>query len=289
MSVESEVQADDIDVSKIWGAIFDSKYLILAASVGTALLAFAGSYLIRPVFRAEVLVSPAIQQANALGGLAAQFAGFVDLAGLAGGGDKAASIATLKSRLLTEAFIDDLKLLPVLFESKWDSTSNRWKAADPEKVPTLWDAYRYFDKDIRAIQEDRRTGLLTLAIEWRDPKIAAEWANELVRRANAKLQQDAITEGQKTIAYLEEQLGKAGTIEVRQALYSLIEAESKKIAVAHAREQFAFKVIDPAVAPRKKIRPNRVAILIAGFLAGLIVSGIWSVLSRRDGMKHQGD
>lgn len=254
---------------EIWAAIRSRKFTILAASFGMALLAAGSTYLVRPVFRAEVLVSPLGDQRNPLGAITAQFGGLAELAGVnvSGGGNRSTAIATLQSRSLAEAFIAEWNLLPVLFESAWDSTEKKWKDADPKKVPTLWDANQRFSK-LRKVHDDRKTGLVTLAIEWHDPHQAAAWANELVRRANARLQQATIAEGQKTIAYLEQQSARAGALEVRQALYSLIEVETKNIAVAHAREEFAFKVIDPAVAPRRKVRPNRSFITIMGFSIG---------------------
>jgi uncharacterized protein involved in exopolysaccharide biosynthesis len=166
--------------------------------------------------------------------------------------------------------------MPVLFADDWDAASRQWKG-DPEDAPTHWDAYELFS-DVRSVQEDRKTGLVTLTVDWQDPQQAAVWANELVARANSRLQQDAIEEGQKAIAFLQQQLGQAGAIEVRQALYSLIEAETKKVAIAHARKEFAFKVIDPAVAPRRKVKPQRRLIVVAGFLIGLIGSSFLAVL-----------
>jgi LPS O-antigen subunit length determinant protein (WzzB/FepE family) len=94
----------------------------------------------------------------------------------------------------------------------------------------------------------------------------------LVRRVNEKLQRDAIAEGERTIAYLKQQIAKAGEVEVRIALYNLVELETKKIAVANARTEYAFKVVDPAVVPRRKTSPKRVIFLILGMFIGLVAS-----------------
>jgi uncharacterized protein involved in exopolysaccharide biosynthesis len=185
---------------------------------------------------------------------------------------------------LSEAIIMERNLMPVLFADDWDEAARQWEG-DAEDAPTMWDAGNLFDSEIRRVSEDRKTGLVTLTIEWRDPLQAAEWANDLVKRANDRLQQEAITEGQKTIAFLEQQLAKASAVEVRQALYSLIEAETKKVAVASAREGFAFKVIDPAVAPRKRFKPQRKLIVVAGALIGLVGSSFLAVLLAAAGRK----
>lgn len=266
-----------ISLPEVVRALYERRIVITLAALLAGIVAGALSYLVKPIFRAEVLVVPSSQEQGAVSTLSAQLGGLADLVGFGGGlqGGRAAAIATLRSRALTEAFIEDHKLLPVIFASRWDKEDNRWKTNDPEKQPTVWDAYREFDKGIRQIQEDRKTGLVTLSIEWTDPVEASDWANELVRRANSKLQQEAILESEKTIAYLQEQLAKAGAVEVRQSLYSLIEAETKKIAVAHAREQFGFKVIDPAVPPKRRVWPARTMMVAVGFFLGLVACSAW--------------
>ena len=274
----------EISPSEIWEALYLKKYWIAAASFFAAVLAAGATYLIRPVFRAEVLVVPVSEQTNALRGFAAQFSGLAELAGvnLAGGGNsRAAAIATLKSRSLTESFILEHNLLPILFANEWDAVHNRWKTSDAKQNPTAWDGYELVDKRIRKIEIDRKSGLVALAIEWYDPETAAQWANELVYRANSRLQQETIEEGKKTIKYLEQQLTKATSIEVRQALYSVIEMETKNIAVAHAREEFAFKVVDPAVPPRKRIRPKRTQITLLGLTLGFLGASAIAVVLRR--------
>ena len=278
-AIERADFSDEIDLSSIWAAVWFFRFRVAAATLLMGALFAGGSYLLRPVFRAEVLLAPTTEQKNPLGSLAAQLGGFTELAGvrLGASSGRAEAVATLKSRALTEQFIKDRNLLPVLFESGWNNETGKWKSSDPDNVPTFWDAYWKFDRNIRRIQEDRKTGLVTLSVEWYDREVAAEWANELVRRANEKLQLQAISEGKKTISYLEQQLERANAIEVKQALYSLIEVETKQIAVAHAREEFAFKVIDPAVAPRRKVKPDRVALTLMGLVFGLGLATIWAV------------
>lgn len=60
-------------------------------------------------------------------------------------------------------------------------------------------------------------------------------------------------------------------IEIRESLYTLIESETKNAMLANAKDEFAFKIIDPAVAPEKRVRPKRTLIVMAaGLLGGFI-------------------
>ncbi len=267
---------DEIDLREYWQILVDNKQLIALVTGIVTAVALAAAFLLTPVYRAEVLLAPsASEKSGGLGALAGQFGDFAALAGinLGGGGDSTEeAIATLKSRALTDAFINENNLLPVLFADNWDSERKTWKKQDTKKIPTLWRAYEIFDKKIRTVFVDKKSGLVTLAIEWQNADQAAFWANDLVRRVNQQRQREAIREAESSIAYLQRQLTKTTSVEVEQAIYRLIEAQTKNIMVAQAREEYAFKVIDPAVPPEKIVKPKRLLVLILGFFVGITVA-----------------
>lgn len=265
------IDDDEIDLRELWEAVVEHRALVAAITSVSTAIAVAVALLLTPVFRAEVLLAPVASESKAgLAGLAGQFGDLASLVGInLGSGDLTQeAVAALKSRLLTEAFIKDKNLLPVLFEDDWDAEKKRWKHEDPEDIPTLWKAYELFDEDVRAVSIDKKTGLVTLAIEWKDAAQAAAWANELVARVNRQRQLEAIEEAENSIAYLQEQLKRTSTVEVQQAIYRLIETQTKAIMVAKTRRDYAFKIIDPAVPPEEKSRPKRALIVAFGFVLG---------------------
>jgi uncharacterized protein involved in exopolysaccharide biosynthesis len=213
--------------------------------------------------------------------LASQFEGLSALAGLSlrtGSNKKEEALATLQSRALTEAFIKENNLLPLLFRKAWDVDGKKWKVADPAKAPTLWDGEELFRKSVRQVTEIKKTGLVRLAIEWSDPQLAQQWANELVDRTNDMLRQRAIERSSRNIQFLEGQIAKRNEIEVRQAIYRLLENEMKMAMLAQGSSEFAFKVIDPAVVPQRRVRPRRTMIVVLGAMAGLTAACLLAVL-----------
>jgi uncharacterized protein involved in exopolysaccharide biosynthesis len=84
----------------------------------------------------------------------------------------------------------------------------------------------------------------------------------------------AISEAETSIEYLNKELQKTGVVEIQQAIYRLLEANYKTTSIANARSEYAFKVIDPAVAPdeNRRVRPKRSLIVILATLAGGFVS-----------------
>jgi hypothetical protein len=110
----------------------------------------------------------------------------------------------------------------------------------------------------------------------------------LVARTNESLRARAIDEARRSITFLEGELGKTSVVEREQIIYRLIEEKTSDIMMANARKEYAFLIVDPAVAaePHNFVRPNRLFIMVVGALVGLVVGilyvGIrWNLRSQR--------
>jgi uncharacterized protein involved in exopolysaccharide biosynthesis len=206
---------------------------------------------------------------NSLGG---SLGGLAAIAGLSlgEGGERAEAIQMLQSQILAREFIEDHHLLPVLFSGDWDSRRQTWR----ERTHTMNEAVSYFDHGIRNVIEDRRTGLVTVRITWRDPVQAAAWANELVRRANDELRSRAVARAQGSIEYLKREARNADAVEIQQTLYRLMEEQYKTLLLANVSNDYAFSVIDPAVPPDPKqyVSPRVGLYTLAGLFFGLVLA-----------------
>jgi uncharacterized protein involved in exopolysaccharide biosynthesis len=272
-----ETGIDEINLKNLGSIFWRGKWLVLWTTLGFSLVAAVAALVLPKSYVATTVIAP-VSNSNGgalggLGSLASQFGGLASLAGVTVPGDskKYESVAVLQSEGLTEKYISSANLLPILFQSRWDSERNNWKSSNPKKIPTLWQANQYF-KRIRTISTDGKTGLVTLAITWKDPKAAAIWANDLVRLTNGYLREKAIREAEAGIAYLNEQANKTDVVAVKQGIYAMLQDEINKIMVAKGSEEFALKVIDLAVAPEKPYSPQPVAWTVEGFVVGLLLS-----------------
>ena len=281
------VEDDEINLLDYWRILMRYKWLILVitfiSAAGTIALAFS----MTPIYRAEVRLAPVGEDKSAASALAGQFGGLASLAGVnlgGGGGKTEEAIATLKSRLFTSEFIKEENLMPILFADIWDASSQSWQVENKKDIPTAWKAYQVFD-DIRSISEDKKTGMYTLAFEWSDPVLATQWANKMVERINAHQKAAAIKEAEKSIEYLKNELKQTSVVEMRQAIFRLVEAQTKNIMLANVRDEFAFKIIDPAVVPEEKIKPKKrlMAILgtIVGFMLGVFLAFFLAFLKKQ--------
>lgn len=235
-----------------------------------------------PVYRAEALLAPASDDQSSLGGgdlgrFASQFGGLAAMVGIGGGGgaSKEIAIATLNSRELLEPFVRENNLQSVLFAHRYDPETKSYRGGLFSGPPGIDDVLQVFRRDVFQVSEDRRTGLIRVRIDWGDPEQAANWVNELVARANAATRAEAIADAKRSLEYLQRELAGTNALPIRDSIARLTETQLNKIMVANVREQYAFRVIDPAVAPgpSSQIRPRRGPAFVAGFVSGCVFAG----------------
>lgn len=276
-------EEDSIDLLALWRILSQSKGILITTFLTALMLAAGIALFSTPIFRAELIMAPAAEEKKGgLSALSGQFGGLASLAGInlsSGGTDVNRTLATLKSRRLLAPFLEQNKIIPQLFKDKWDEAKGTWRADLNDDAPTVLQAYEYFKERVFDLRQDSKTGLVTLGIEWEDPMLAAQWANQLVARLNEHQRQVAITEAQQSIEYLNEQLEETDVVEMQQAIYRLIEAQAKVIMLANVKQEYAMQVIDSAVAPEESVRPQRALILVLGIVLGLM-AGIFIVFVR---------
>jgi uncharacterized protein involved in exopolysaccharide biosynthesis len=254
--------AGDIDFARIWRVIYGSKYLILATTIVCTGIAAAIAWTITPIFRAETVIT-AVRNGG-MGQMSSQLGGLANIASLAGvnldsgsSADREAK-AVLESRSLVEEFISKNNLIDVL-------------TPQGAKAPTMWFAVKDFKESVLSFREDKHTGLVTIDFDWQDPAVAAKWANGFVALANERMRARAIDEATRNIAFLDAQIPQNSAVEVQHSIYNLIESETKTLMLANVRREFAFTVIDPAVAPERKYRPHRSLYVLFGWFLGFAI------------------
>jgi uncharacterized protein involved in exopolysaccharide biosynthesis len=264
----------------IWAILRRGKWLMIVVTTVCVALAVAYALTAQVWYRSEVLLKLADnkQAQGLLGQLGGGLGGLASFAGLDVGGNKSAeSVAVLKSREFAAAFIKDKNLLPLFFVKEWDASAQRWKSSDPEKQPDVRDGVEYFHDKILTVEEDKKTGLIKMAVEWTDAKTAAAWANLMVERVNDVMRQRAIKEGEATMAYLKEELAGSNVVTVQQSVGRVIENELQKLMLAKANEEYAFRIIDHAEVPRRRDHPKRSLIVASALILGLAMSGVFLV------------
>ncbi|HEY8519625.1 MAG TPA: Wzz/FepE/Etk N-terminal domain-containing protein [Gammaproteobacteria bacterium] len=265
-SVHRQVRA----LAELWSILRAGKWWILATTAAVTALAVALAYILPVKYRAETLLQPARSDRD-LGGAFSLPGGLASLAGLTLGLDdrSAEARAVLESKAFTMEFVRAQNLLPVLFEDLWDEKAGRWRTDDSDRIPTELDAYRMFRDQIRTVSQDSQTRMVLLAIEWTDAELAAKWANDMVVLLNEKMRSDAIERSRRNMEFLRKEYENTTVTPVREAIARLMESELQTAMLASVQPDYAFRVIDPAVVPNRRISPNRRLIAATGLVVGL--------------------
>jgi uncharacterized protein involved in exopolysaccharide biosynthesis len=303
-------QENEIDLLGLVQDLIARWKLIASITFSATLIATVVALVMPPVYRASALLSPVQQEAvkSGLSAVVGQLGGLAALSGISSlnpGSNVETTIATLQSRRFLLEFVHDNDLKPILFPERWDHADQAWLVEEPSFLrkmkdailrtsptpapseqlspgePTTNETYKLLKEEVINVEEDVKTGLVSLTVDWDDPVRAAQWANELVVRANDELRRRAIAESERSIAYLSEQAAQTSVADLRSLIYGLIEEYTKNMTVAKTQPEFALKVIDPAFPPdpKDKVRPKRGLIVVLGFLIGGFV-GVLAALTR---------
>jgi uncharacterized protein involved in exopolysaccharide biosynthesis len=274
-----------INLGRAWRALRASWIVIIGCGIAFGLSATAIAFVLENRYRSEIVVAPSEDSQLSAGGLRGQLGGLAALAGLDIGAmqssKKDQALATLKSREFIAEFIQSRKLLPVLFPKSWDSRKSKW--VNDVDAPTLQQGVDVFRKRVMSVTEDRRTGIITVAMESTDRQQTAAWANAIIDELNGRLRGNAIAEYRRSIEFLRTELGNTQLLSVQQAINQLIESQVHSAMLANVRRDYAFAVIDPAVVPAVDQRswPNRPLLILLGLVSGVIVASGVSLFRRR--------
>ncbi len=187
-------QDDEIDLLELWQTIWQNKFFIIIFCSIIVVVTAVKSLMMDNIYKSESTIMPISSKS---GGLSA-YAGLAAMAGInipVGGGDDSTKIeAVLKSRTIKERVIKELDLIKILNEKPI-----------PEKRDPLLFTLEKLDKMI-SINTDKKTGVINLGVEHKDPKLAQKIANSMISNLQKILNEKALTVAKFNRVFLEEQV-----------------------------------------------------------------------------------
>lgn len=268
---------DEISLGDLWRIIWHGKWIVASITLIFAVGSVAYALMATEWYRSEALLSPA--DARSTSSISGQLSGLAALAGVSvGGPGNAEALAVLESREFLRTFIQEHGILPLLFEDQWDKEQGDWRLEVGDEPPDVRDAVEYFRKNVLKVHQNRETQLVTIAAEWTDPDLAAEWVAIIVRRLNDRLRERALWDAETNVAYLQSEMAKTSLVTLQQSIGRLLENELQKLMLARGNEEFAFKIVDPPEPPKERVRPNRSMTAVLGTMLGGIVGSVLALL-----------
>jgi uncharacterized protein involved in exopolysaccharide biosynthesis len=255
------------DWSALVKAVAADRWIIAGVTLVFTTCGVAYALLAPQWYRADVVMVAADQKSmsSALG----QLGGLASLAGVSlPSGSNTEPLAVLRSQGFARGFIESRELTKEILEGFGESSSD-----------DVRDAVKLFETRVRSVVEEKKAGTVTLSIIWRDPAVAADWANSMIRMLNERQRDKALQEAERNVAYLQKEIANSNVVSLQQSLGRVLEAEMQKLLLARGNHEFAYKVIDPAVAPKDRFSPRRPVIVALSLLIGIIFSLL--IVSRR--------
>ena len=290
----SDQYDDEIDLRELFSVLWAGKVKIIAITAVFAVASVIYALSVPNQYKASALLAPAQQESGGLSGALGQLGGLASLAGVSvGGGESSESqIAQeiMKSWSFVEGFIADNDLAVEVYAAEgWSRVSNQlkidndvyevetksWLVEDAhtgkEGPPTSWQLFKAFS-DKLSVSEDKKSGLVSVSIEYYSPQIAKQWLDLYISAINKHMQERQVKKVSNNISYLEAQIGKTSIAEMREVFYTIIEEQTKNKMVAEASPDYAFVAVSPSMVPEEKSQPKRALICILGTLLGGMLS-----------------
>jgi hypothetical protein len=185
-------------------------------------------------------------------------------------GDNHRSImmAKLRSRKFTDRFIKKHDVARHIFSESWDAQTKKWKTSPPAGGHV----YSAFHKNIRFVDHNPESDIISIRIRFHDPRLAASWANDYVKEFNLYMRESALAYTEKKQTYLRAQLQRTDIVELHKSIYRLIEAQTAIAMLASSKEEYVFEVLDPAYQPFDRFSPARKRITILTIVATMLLS-----------------
>ena len=273
-------RGDELSLIELWKVLVEYKLLIIVFTALTTLGAIYYASTLPTIYKAEVLMIPASGGVSG-GSLSNRLGSLADMAGVSLGGSSAGAegeqvLARLKTRSFLTKHIKEKNLKPILFADQWNRVEKKWI----DKEPSDRDSAELLKNMIEAGSHPRsKAGLASLSIEWKNPhnpnKIA-DIANNLVSSINSHAKDRAILEARDSISFLEKELEQTSIVNSQTMLYSMIEQQMQKIMMANIRDEFVFKIIDPAVVPKHAETKSVLMVVFIGLILGIFLASFLS-------------
>jgi uncharacterized protein involved in exopolysaccharide biosynthesis len=284
---------DEIDLRELFVVLWVGKVRIIAI---TAIFAFASviyALSLPNQYKATVMLVPSQSSSSGLSGALGQLGGLASLAGVSIGGGESneAQLAQeiMKSWGFIEGFIADNNLAVEVYAAEdwdkesnklqidqdiFDTTTNTWLVEDgsgQQGSPSGWKLFKSFSGRL-LVSEDKKSGLISVSIEYYSPQIAKRWLDLYISAINKHMQDRQILKVGRNIEYLEAQIEKTEISGMQEVFYTIIEEQLKSKMLAEASPNYAFEAVSPSMVPQEKSQPKRALICILGVLLGGMLS-----------------
>ena len=286
---------DEIDLKEIFDLLFREKKIIMLITFFISVVGVVYSLLLPNIYQSTSILVPSGASSNISRSLQA-YSGLASIANMSipvpGENDdnskkaqiKIQSLSFFEKNFLPNIFLPDLmafrswnpKSNSIEYNKRiYDQSSENWirDYSYPKKsIPSSQESFEVFIENHLSLNEDKKTGFITISIKHQSPFIAKKWNEILINEVNAYYRQKDKSESIDVVNYLNEQILLTSFSEVKEAIAQLLQEETQKLALIEAKQSYVFDFIDPPAVMEKKSEPIRAIICILFSTIGVLFS-----------------
>jgi len=281
-TTQESTAAMQLDLMPYINALIDARWILvfaaLLSAVLTGLTAYSKPYMFQSGIKVSIVdiedpggVSPDDRRASEVLTLVEH--GFV--MGTTHDNYNDVMRARLGSRDFTMRFFDEHNVYRHFYPEQWLPQEQRWEDGF---TPDRGEVFTRFRDEVRIVNMDEETDIITVSMHWPDPAVARDWANQYVRSFNEFIRERTINDVRRKQEYLQRELRRSDLLEMQKSIYRLIEAQTAIAMLANAREEYALEIIDPAALPYRSFNMSRKKKIVMGTMAGTLLA-VFGVLA----------
>lgn len=239
-------------------------YFVLVCTLGTTVI----SLLMTKIYESKAVITPVEAPAaqSGMGALAAQF-GIMTPQSV----NVSEIVGLLKSNVLMQRVMEKGKFYDILFDK--DDLKGK---TENEKS---WKGIRLLKEGILKVTENKKDNIISISAQYKDPVIAQKVASTTLSELTEYMTTEAKRVADANKIHLDTQMVGTADPFVRQKIYALIAQQIETAMMSAAKENFAFKVIDPPMVPDKKVKPKRTTMVLLAFIVSLMI-GVFAAFAR---------
>ena len=256
MNPNAVIEEDEISLLDLLTVIVENLKLLIVGPLVAGILALGISFLITPTYIAKTTMIPPGQSNS--GGAAALLGQLGGLGALAGG---AAGIKTPTDQYL--AYLESNTLRDELIE--------KFKLRERYKAKYQQSARDTLKGSVKATA-DKKSGLISIEVEDKDPQFAADLANAYVQALSHMIGELALKEAKVKRELLEKQITEATQKSyqspmVREAVIQSLIREYESARLDERKDNPFLAQVDVAEVPELKAKPKKALIAVVTTLA----------------------
>lgn len=283
-----------IDLRDIIYILIKEKLFIFLVTMSVAILSLIYSLFLPNIYKANAVLVPvepsssisvALKNYNSIANLAGVSLPSEDIENNSGKAKvKMTSLSFFEDNIYPNIFLPDLmafkewdasKNIAVYNEKEYNEANQEWirDFSYPQKqIPSPQESFKKFIEEHFIIDEDMKTGFLTISIKHQSPVIAQKWANLIVDEINTYYRNKDKQEAEKAVSYLNSQIAETRFAEIKQVMALLLQEEIQTLTLIEASDLYVFDYIDTPALMERKSQPRRAFICIIGTILGFMFS-----------------